>query len=485
MLEKTRPDDAPVLGAAILRHFKITPHNLTHFERLIFSVAIILVAGTAFLTFTDVLRYAGLDFRNRVVGARLLLRGENPYTFTWQPEMPEELLDPTFDPVTPLHRLTVPPTTLCLYLPVAWLPYRALRLLSWALEWGALLVSVSLLGRMLPRPRLRFFFLLIVAFFFIFSDFWRMHLERGQVYVFHLLMLGVGMWLIHRHGMDSWRAGIAFGLAAALRPNFLLLAPAFLVLGRWRTGAGIVASSVAAVLLTFPLAPPAYWRSYVDVGDAYYLYSWNPEAVTPYQPPPAPAIVEGYDFNSKLFGTHSTSLCAAYRRYSSVLLDMGRISKGLLLVEGLVLLGLLYWRRQRGPRRLALGLIAVFLVIGEYLLPHRWVYTDVMFLLPLCLLLPALRRSLPFTLVPAGAVMLGLILGQGLWVSVDLLPLPTTLIWAEPTYLLTIARSVLVMGGLTDIALVAWAGQLRPPSAPVAPAGRVPADKEKALAGEI
>ena len=41
--------------------------------------------------------------RSRVVGLRVMLAGYDPYTFVWQPEMPEQWLDPVYDNV---HRLT-------------------------------------------------------------------------------------------------------------------------------------------------------------------------------------------------------------------------------------------------------------------------------------------------------------------------------------------------------------------------------------------
>ena len=161
--------------AALLRRLGIDPGALAPLERALFTVAVVLAFFTAGLTLLDAARYCGVDFRNRVVGARVLLRGENPYTFRWRPGMPDELLDPVFDTRTPLHRLTVPPTTLCLFVPVAGLPYLALRLLSWAAEWSALLASVALLARTVPGQRLRFYFLLASGYFFVPAYFWRLH----------------------------------------------------------------------------------------------------------------------------------------------------------------------------------------------------------------------------------------------------------------------------------------------------------------------
>src|SRR4051812_29145166 len=93
-------------GGSLLRAFGIDPEVLSPLERVLFAVALLLTLLAAGQTLLDVTCYSGVDFRNRVVGARVLLRGENPYTFRWQPGMPEELFDPVFDQRIPLHRLT-------------------------------------------------------------------------------------------------------------------------------------------------------------------------------------------------------------------------------------------------------------------------------------------------------------------------------------------------------------------------------------------
>ena len=102
------------------------------------------------------------------------------------------------------------------------LPYKMERLLSCFLEWLALIVSViTLLTRTIPNHRQRVLFLLAAMYFFVLSGFWRIHIERGQVYVFHLLLLSAGANLCLRYNLNSWTGGILFGLAALMRLNYL------------------------------------------------------------------------------------------------------------------------------------------------------------------------------------------------------------------------------------------------------------------------
>src|SRR5580704_4496517 len=90
-----------------LKIFGIDPRHLQPLEKIALAVGSALSFVVLMVSLSDVGRYAGIDFRNRIVGARVLLTGQDPYTFCWQPGMPEELLDPCHD--FHVHRLTAPP----------------------------------------------------------------------------------------------------------------------------------------------------------------------------------------------------------------------------------------------------------------------------------------------------------------------------------------------------------------------------------------
>ncbi len=156
-------------------------------EKAVLLAGFVLSFIVLLVSLEDIGRYAGIDFRNRIVGARVLLTGQDPYTFEWQPGMPVELLDPCHD--ARVHRLTAPPPTLFLYAAIAELPYKVERLISCLLEWAAFIVCAFVLTRTIAVGQKRFLFLAATTVFFVLSFFWRAHLERGQVYVFHLLLL--------------------------------------------------------------------------------------------------------------------------------------------------------------------------------------------------------------------------------------------------------------------------------------------------------
>jgi len=429
-----------------LRAYGLEPRRLVPLEKTALGVGLAFTFIVFLISLWDIGRYAGIDFRNRIVGARVLLTGQDPYAFEWQPGMPLELLDPCHDNL--VHRLTAPPPTLFLYATLAPLPYKMERLASFVLEWLALLAGIAILSRTITDHRQRVVFLLTAVLFFVLSGFWRMHVERGQVYVFHLLVLSAGAAACLRRNMNSWTGGILFGIAALMRLNYLLLAPAFLLLRQWKTGLGSVLTFILCVLATLPLLPSGSWQSYLRVGDQYYLTLWAPERLPPRTPPAHEGPVEDVDFRNALDDVSSTSFAVLYQTWRQgsplPLVDLGLISKGIMVLLSVTLLGLLALRRNEPPPpRLTLALLVAFALDTEFFLPHRWGYVDVVLLLPLALLWPFLWDNRTASHVAVGILLVGFISGMCLVPQLSL-------------YYATLLRSWLVMGSLTGLAVVCW-----------------------------
>lgn len=398
-------------------------------------VAWIVIASVA-NTYQDIHTYSGDDLRNRVVGARVMLAGHDPYTFVWQTDMPEEWLDPVYDPKA--HRLTASPPTLLLYAVIAPYPYATQRLISFVGEWLALIASLFFLARSLPDIRQRVVFLLGAAVFVIASDIWRLHVERGQVYVLHLLALSAAIAWSRRGADDSWATGIALGVLALLRPNLLVIAPALLVLRQWRSSSAMLGTVGVGFAVTLLVMPMSSWSSYLGAGEHHFRAAQDPHTVPDLPRPLYEGPVEGVQFGNALPNLETSSFAMMHlrfhERFDGPILDVALTSKLIVVALAAGLL-VLVWRR-RGDVRFAFALIVVMSLDTEFFLPQRWGYVDVVLLAPMALMLPTLMRS-RFAL---GVVLLGLLsglLGQSLF----------------GLYGATLLRSWLVMGGLTWLAI--------------------------------
>jgi hypothetical protein len=370
------------------------------------------------------------------------LTGEDPYTFVWQPGMPEELLDPVYD--KDAHRLTVSPPTLLLYAPLAPLAWRTIRFVSFIAEWLAMLGSLMLLARSLPEQRQRVLLLLAAVLFVIATDVWRLHLERGQVYVFHLLALSAAIYWSRHGDVDSLLAGVALGLLGLMRPNLIVIAPALLLTRRLRMSGAMLATIAIGVLATLPALPASSWQSYLAVGDQYYR-SIQGDPILEMPRPQHEGPVEGVEFAGphSLRNIESSSFAVFWLWLHQVdrvpMVNLALVSKALLAILAATLLALA-WLRRNDSSIASFALIVVLALDTEFFLPHRWGYADVMLLAPLALalpdLLPANKGTTPMLVnVPFAIVLLGLISGP--------------LVQQFDLYLATLLRSWLVMFGLT------------------------------------
>jgi hypothetical protein len=288
----------------------------------------------------------------------------------------------------------------------------------------------------LPEQRHRTVFLIGATLFVIVTDVWRLHVERGQIYVFHLLALSIAIYCSRSGLVDSPAAGVALGALCLLRPNWLVLAPALLVLRQWRCAGSLAATAVVGGALTFAVLPASSWQNYLDVGDQYYRLIQDWESVPDRPAPTDHRWAEGVNFDCALRNVASSSFAIVWRimheRYGLPMVDLALVSK--LMLGGLAVVLLAFLGRRRGESAFAL-----MIVIGmdtEFFLPHRWGYADVMLLAPLALLLPSLMQN-P---TARGIVVVGLICGT---LGQPLIGLQTA----------TILRSWLVMGVLTGLAL--------------------------------
>ena len=108
---------------------------------LLITAAIISIIGFI-VDFRNTLIYPGTDLRNRVVGARLMLEGIDPYFFKWQPGLSDKFYDPLSIPTELISKLSVPPTVLVIHSITAGLSYVQQKVIWLLVQWAALIATV-------------------------------------------------------------------------------------------------------------------------------------------------------------------------------------------------------------------------------------------------------------------------------------------------------------------------------------------------------
>jgi hypothetical protein len=300
---------------------------------------------------------------------------------------------------------------LLLYSPFAWLPYGAQRVLWFWLEWVALLASIALLARLVGRRR-RLLFVVLALLFFATSSFWRLHVERGQYYVFVLLALAASAFLTVARRDSGWWPGILLGLAVALRPTTVIIPLLLFAAGRFRLALSAAATAAACVLATLPLGGIGTWRSYVELvdgwGQVFTDFHYMDKRFGQARPVPdtaeGVALVRGLPDNSS-----NTTLHAVYRLIigdaaeRGIDFDIHTVAK--LCMAAMLAAGLAWMMavRRRSTMRSAFALAVMVMLLAEFFLPTRLGYADVLYLLPLALLM---RRLFADTIPSAAAAVL-------------------------------------------------------------------------------
>jgi len=424
-------------------------------SRTVLVLLIVVVAAAFVQSCDDAITFGGVDLRARVIGARAMFAGLNPYFYEQNVETPERLADP-FRSSRIITRCTYPPTLLCAYGALAWLPYKAQRLIWFVLEWSLLFASVALLARLIRPQRVRLLFVSVALLFFAAGYFWRLHVERGQYYVLVVFLWSAGAFVCLKLRRHSAWGGILFGCAAAMRPTALVVIGPLWLLGLRRTAYTTLLTAAVLCLVTVPVSGIGGWTEFARMTEMHAQAEVSPGLLYTQGGPEATrsgAVVEGYDLTQMLDArTTNTALLPLVSALWRSRPWLPRVSLPLLVkvaacaflaVAGL---GLLLTRRERYVARDALALAFLASLWIDYFVPIRYGYADVQFLAPIALVMPAALKTThraAFTLI-----VLGLAFGHVL----------TYLDGRWATWL----RTVGVVGGLTVYAARVWVRRTRP-----------------------
>lgn len=393
--------------------FRLTP--LPFWLRVFFLSSLFVLAASLAVSVIDLRQYEGIDFLQRYVGAKFGLLGMEPYHATadwWLNGIGKAFHETHFNGVPrPPGVGCNSPCLLLLYLPFTWLDFTTARYVSGALEWLAFLTLLCLMTRLIPGNTDRAVTLALALFFVAGAPFWRLHVERGQYYVFTCLLIASSL-AAHIKSNRPFLSGLLLGLTVAIRPTIAFLALPFALQRRWRMLAGIVCACLLMGGASLAVFGVEGWRQFIWISGKYEKASTDFEtdhfADLLRQRDPSP--IQDFEHSRKqllapLPSVNSTA--AGMVRLSKPLLDSRSIPvTSVLFLAKLVCVGMavalilaaLTTRsapRTRTPWPFAYlayaGIVAVNLV--EYAIPYRAAYADIYYLLPVMLGIPIVLRE--------------------------------------------------------------------------------------------
>jgi hypothetical protein len=427
-------------------------------KRLYLAVWLALIGLTvaAFCdTVKDAREYGGTDLRARVVGARELLLKKDPYFTPAQTDQIETLQDPDRY-ANDATRCTYSPTLLYLYAPLAHLPYKTQRLIWFGIEWAALAGSILLLRATLRGRLLKDVFTALALIFFADGAFWRLHVERGQYYIFIVFLMSLTAYLSLRKRKtddgdeirhDQLWYGIPLGIAAAIRLTPLAILLPLWAAGFKRTAIGAAVIAMACVGATMHFGGVTLWKDYFRNANfqSKLILDRDFAATQRAALPPLPATAEGVTFQRVLdapiwnitFATQILGPFSQRMRWIPNVQYWNTLSKCAAALVCLLFTTALWFRPTvKPPEALAAAFLCGLLV--DFFVPIRYSYADISFLIPIGLLMPWMLRN-NYGYICFAVVLLALALGHSflpLWMVVTPIIRPMTITAALLVFLI-------------------------------------------------
>ena len=333
--------------------------------------------------------FGGIDLRNRVVGARLLMNGLDPYFFKWNENMSELFLDPNDSPYSPVSKVTVPPTVLIVHSALAKIPYKTQRIIWFLFQWILFLVSLALFSKSTHSENKSKLIWIIGLLFISGSFFWRLHVEKGQIYILYVFLIAFAYWLSQKNFKNSSiLSGFVIGFTASLRPPMIFMSIPMLIYRKWKLFIGNIIGFLFGIGSSLMIADSFLWKKYASamyihekihlglITDIFGLYS----------------KLDAEGMNNILLWANIPTFDSSFQGIFKRFLGLNLSSNMLLISLTLILLFLSFYLykscRENNSMTMLFLAGATLVFISEFFIPAaRQSYSDVMWLIPLSLII--------------------------------------------------------------------------------------------------
>jgi hypothetical protein len=355
----------------------------------IFAIGIVVLSFS--LDLQNTLHYGGVDLRPRVVGARLLAEGKDPYFFSWQPGMSEKLLDPLIVPGSTGSRIVSPPNILALHALISSYPFLEQKIIWLVAQWASLLAIIALFWvhncTLVKRSLIIF-----LGLCFLNSCFWRLHVERGQIYIVYTLLLAIAWHLLKTQRTKGHiLSGFILGFTASLRPPIVLMMIPFAIYRQWTVLVGSIFGIVLGLSIPLGFAKTSIWNSYYQgmqqITRSIEVYGDSSEAVQTQISTTStyPKVIEGLSTLQETTDIPTVDSSLAYIFEKLGLTNIDSVLIGCLVISiSLIVFILLKKQRNKVNIKIIFLIGFIFYIIGEFFIPApRYSYNDVQWILPI------------------------------------------------------------------------------------------------------
>ncbi|GJD17800.1 hypothetical protein RIVM261_027560 [Rivularia sp. IAM M-261] len=378
---------------------QINHKYLNRFVNILLVFALIIALFGFVIDIRNTFKFGGIDLRNRVVGARLLTKGLDPYHFKWTPSDDQRLLDPLDWPTIPVTRTTVNPSVLSFHSLFANLPYFPQRIIWFVIQWFCLIASVFIFIKNNLHDLRTKLVLISILIFICGSTIWRVHVDVGQFYIILVFLLALAyQFFSSKIKYGNALGGFCIGLAACFRFPLIIMVLPMIIFKKVKMLTATLLSFFLCLVVSVLFTGLPAWQNYFSAmatNGKLNIESLEIDKVDVKKI--FPQIVEGMnnlqDFNGGIPNSNS-SLQFFLKESLSLQIE----SKYFVIIIATILLiysFIIYQYRNSSNNETNIKEIDLFFFISiinvlivDYLIPApRHVYNNVFYIIPLILLL--------------------------------------------------------------------------------------------------
>jgi hypothetical protein len=325
-------------------------------------------------------KYGSVDLRARVVGARLLMEGRDPYFFKWKSGYPDSLLDPSDRPHYLVSRVSVTPAVLTLHTTMASLPYITQKFIWFVLQWVLLLLSIAIFAVSADSTEKASLTWIMGLILVSGSYFWRMHVGNGQIYILYMFLFAVSYWVLQKSFKhNAFIGGFLLGFNASLMPLLLVVNIPIVFYKKWKLFFGNMVGFLYGIIPSLFMGGVYIWRNFLTRA----TLNRNLLFVSQRNNIVYPRIVEGMEGFSEFYPPPDvdTSIWRFIDRYFGVQISLRAILISLFLVL-LFICYLLYKYRLKKIKNSLLFLIGaeMFFLSSLFVINPRFSYNNTIWL---------------------------------------------------------------------------------------------------------
>ncbi len=362
------------------------------FLSIILIFAIIIAVFGFYRDVKNTFEYGGIDLRPRVVGARLLLKNIDPYTFKWSQEKSDLLLDPKDQPDKPVSRVVSIPTVLAIHSIMANLNYKYQRIGWFLLQWIFFILSILMFSKCTNSNTKSKIIWIIGLLFISSSSSWRLHVERGQNYILYVFIFTLAYWLsIKKFKHNDILSGFFIGYAISLRPTYIFMSIPILIYKKWKLLIGTIIGFLSGLGSSLLVVDISVWKGYFSAMKFFgeHPHSFGDTWGNTYYDIYPNRIIEGMNNLAKGVDlpTHDSSIQGIFANYLGINLSTNILIIFLVLIMIVVLIFLFRFKIKNISISMLFLLGAVLVFVSGFFIPAaRYPYYNIFWLVPLSLI---------------------------------------------------------------------------------------------------